>query len=82
MLGIADPVWTTECMASKKTAPAVASMPNASGISSTSATLPPMPGIAPKTAPVSTATVISAMSSGELTRATRLARTGATLAPS
>ena len=41
-----------------------------------------MPGIGPKTAPVSTATVISAMSSGELTRATRLARTGTTLAPS
>ena len=51
MEGICPPVWTTECIASRNTAPGTMSMPKTKGIISAMPSLPPSPGTAPKNMP-------------------------------
>jgi len=49
--GMAPEVWTTECIASRKTAPGTGSMPKTKGIRKMMPSLPPRPGMMPKNKP-------------------------------
>src|SRR5436190_4786983 len=59
MLGIAPLVWTTECIAKRKTAPGIGSMPKTKGIRKMTPSLPPRPGMMPKNRPTLTPIVMS-----------------------
>src|SRR5688572_19590875 len=68
MDGIEPPVCTTECIASRNTAPGIGSMPKTKGSKSTMPSLPPRPGSAPKKAPIGIASSISMTSCGTVSR--------------